>query len=57
MPAFVCEKILNQSNKFTLKQLQRILNLCLETENNLKSSNIDKKIELELMLFNIFMTK
>lgn len=57
LPAFVCEKILNQSNKFTLKQLQRILILCLETENNLKSSNIDKKMELELMLFNIFMTK
>ena len=29
----------------------------VETENNLKSSNIDKKMELELMLFNIFMIK
>lgn len=57
LPAFVCEKILNQSNKFTQKQLQRILILCLETENNLKSSNINKKMELELMLFNIFMIK
>lgn len=57
LPPFICEKILNQSNKFTQKQLQRILILCLETENNLKSSNIDKKMELELMLFNIFMIK
>lgn len=57
LPAFICEKILNQSNKFTQKQLQKILILCLETENNLKSSNIDKKMELELMLFNIFMIK
>lgn len=57
LPPFICEKILNQSNKFTQKQLQKILILCLETENNLKSSNIDKKMELELMLFNIFMIK
>lgn len=57
LPTFVCEKLINQSNKFSLKQLKEILDICLKTETSLKSSSNDKTMELELMLFNIFMVK
>ena len=57
LPTFVVEKIVNQSNKFSVKQLQKILEICLETENKIKTSGVDKNMEMELMIFNIFMTK
>ena len=57
LPTFICEKLVNQCNKFTVKQLQRLMEICLETENKLKTSGIDKTMEMELMLFNIFMVK
>lgn len=57
LPTFICEKLINQSSKFTLNQLKEILDICLRTEILLKSSSNDKTMELELMLFNIFMVK
>lgn len=57
LPTFICEKLVMQCNKFTLKQLQKIMEICLETENKLKTSGIDKTMEMELMLFNLFMIK
>ena len=57
LPTFVCEKLINQSNKFSVKQLQKIMEICLETENKIKTSGVDKNMEMELMIFNIFMTK
>lgn len=57
LPTFVCEKLINQSSKFSVKQLQKIMEICLETENKIKTSGVDKNMEMELMIFNIFMTK
>lgn len=57
LPTFICEKLVNQCNKFNVKQLQKLMEICLETENKLKTSGVDKTMEMELMLFNIFMVK
>ncbi|MDV4150088.1 DNA polymerase III subunit delta [Clostridium sp. AL.422] len=57
LPTFVCEKLINQSSKFSIKQLQKIMEICLETENKMKTTGVDKNMEMELMIFNIFMTK
>ena len=50
LPSFVCEKMINLSNKFSLKQLKELIRLCMKTEEKLKSSNVDKKMELEMLL-------
>lgn len=57
LPTFVCEKLINQCSKFSVKQLQRLMEICLETENKIKTSGVDKNMEMELMIFNIFMIK
>lgn len=57
LPQFVCEKLINQCSKFTIKQLQQLINICVETENKLKSSAVEKQTEMELMLFKTFMVK
>ena len=50
VPSFVGEKLINLSNKFSLKQLSELIKLCVETEVKLKSSTLDKRRELELLL-------
>ncbi|MGL4571229.1 MAG: DNA polymerase III subunit delta [Clostridium sp.] len=57
IPQFVVEKLIQQSKKFSKNQLEKILRLCIETENKLKSSTSDKKGELELFLLSIAMVK
>lgn len=57
LPQFICEKIINQSQKFTLKQLQTYIKICVETETKLKSTSSNKQIEMELMLFKTFLVK
>ena len=57
LPQFVCEKIMNQCQKFNLKQLNELIKICVDTENKLKSSASDKQTEMELMLFKTFMVK
>ncbi|MBM6860695.1 DNA polymerase III subunit delta, partial [Clostridium saudiense] len=57
LPQFVCEKIMNQCQKFNLKQLNELIKICVDAENKLKSSSSDKQTEMELMLFKTFMTK
>ena len=44
-----------QCNRFSIKQLQQLMKICLETERKIKSSSIDKQTEMELMLFKTFM--
>lgn len=53
---FICEKMMLQSKKFTIEQIQKSIELCLETEKNLKSSSIDSKTEIELLIINTAMT-
>lgn len=57
LPQFVCEKLVGQSNKFTEKQLSELVKLCVNTENNLKSSGLDKTMEMELLLINTLTVK
>lgn len=57
LPQFICEKLINQCSKFTLKQLQQLIKICVETENKLKSATVEKQTEMELMLFKSFMVK
>lgn len=57
LPQFVCEKLINQCSKFSIKQLQQLIKVCVETENKLKSSTVEKQTEMELMLFKTFMVK
>ncbi|MBB6624280.1 DNA polymerase III subunit delta [Clostridium gasigenes] len=52
---YVCEKTMAQCNRFSIKQLQQLMKICLETERKIKSSSIDKQTEMELMLFKTFM--
>ena len=51
------EKLMNQANKFSLKQLGQFIRICVDTENKLKSSTGDKSTEMELMLFKTFLAK
>ncbi|MEY7998981.1 DNA polymerase III subunit delta [Clostridium sp. Mt-5] len=44
--------MVQQSKKFTLKQLKRSIQLCLNTERNMKSLSIDERTELELLIIN-----
>lgn len=57
VPPFVCEKLINLSSKFSLKQLESLMRLCVESEGRLKSTGIDKTMELELLLINTLMVK
>ena len=57
LPQFVCEKLMNQASKFSLKQLNQLIKVCINTEIKLKSSTTDKQMEMELMLFKTFMIK
>ena len=57
LPQFVCEKLMNQAAKFTVKQLSELIRICVESELKLKSSTSEKQMEMELMLFKTFMVK
>ena len=57
LPQFVCEKLMNQASKFSIKQLSELIKVCVNTETKLKSSTTDKQMEMELMLFKTFMVK
>lgn len=57
VPPFVCEKLMNLSSKFSRKQLEGLIKLCIDTESRLKSTGVDKTMELELLLLNTLMIK
>ena len=57
LPQFVCEKLANQASKFSIKQLNELIKICVDTELKLKSSASEKQMEMELMLFKTFMVK
>ncbi|KAA8669658.1 DNA polymerase III subunit delta [Clostridium sp. HV4-5-A1G] len=44
--------MVQQSKKFTLKQLKKSIQLCLNTEKDMKSFSLNEKTELELLLIN-----
>lgn len=47
---YICEKMITQSRKFTIKQLERTIASCLDVEERLKSTSMDAKIEMEMMI-------
>ncbi|KOA21253.1 DNA polymerase III subunit delta [Clostridium homopropionicum DSM 5847] len=47
---FICEKMMQQSSKFTLNQLKQNVEASLETERILKSKSVDSKLEMELLI-------
>ncbi len=47
------EMTLKQCGRYTDRQLKKILDLCLESERKIKTSPVDDKTELELLLINI----
>lgn len=49
---FICEKMIGQSRKFSINQLEKIFELCLNTEKNLKNTSVDSKTELEMLIIN-----
>lgn len=49
---FICEKMIVQSRKFNMKGLKKSINLCLDTEEMLKSSSVSGKTEMELLIIN-----
>lgn len=47
---YICDKMITQSKKFNLKQLKRAMELCLDTEETMKSSSVNAKTEMELLI-------
>src|SRR5471030_747200 len=52
LPQFVCEKLMAQTNRFTERQLMELIKLCVKTETKLKSTGLDKTMEMEFLLIN-----
>ena len=52
---YVCEKMISQSMKFTIKRLKRNIELCLDTEKVLKSTSTDDKINIEIFMIKTVM--
>ena len=52
---YICEKMISQSMKFTLKGLKRNIELCLTTEKTLKSTSTDDKINIEVFMIKTVM--
>lgn len=44
--------LLGQSKKFTLRQLEHAIELCLNAEQKMKSSSVNEKTEMELLIIN-----
>ena len=49
---YVCEKMMLQSKKFEIDQIEKILEICLETENRIKSMSTNNRIEMEMLIVN-----
>lgn len=47
------KKIANQSNNFTISQLERALDYCLETDRTIKVSSIDDRLAMEILITNL----
>lgn len=52
---FICEKMISQSMKFTIKTLKRNIELCVELEKTLKSTSTDDKINIEVFMIKTVM--
>ncbi|MGL5149595.1 MAG: DNA polymerase III subunit delta [Clostridium sp.] len=57
LPEFVIKKLVTQSRGFNKRQLMGLIKLCLDSENRVKSSGVDKDMEIELLLLNTLTIK
>lgn len=49
---YAYDMLVSQGKKFTLKQLHHAIDLCINAEQKMKSSAVDEKTELELLIIN-----
>ena len=47
------KKVSNQSNNFTIPQLEKAMLHCLETDKSIKSSSVDDRLALEILITNL----
>lgn len=47
------QKVATQSNNFTISQLEKALFHCLETDKTIKSSSVDERLALEILITNL----
>lgn len=52
---YICEKMISQSMKFTIKALKRNIELCVDTEKILKSASTDDKLNIEVFMIKTVM--
>jgi DNA polymerase-3 subunit delta len=52
---YICEKMISQSMKFTIKTLKRNIELCVDTEKVLKSTSTDDKLIIEVFMIKTVM--
>ena len=50
---YICEKMISQSKKFTLKSIRNAIEKCLDTEKMLKSTSTNAKTEMELLIITV----
>lgn len=53
LKSYEYEKISNQSSNFTLNQLERALNYCLDVDKKIKTSSFDEKVAIEMLIINL----
>lgn len=47
---FICEKIMGQCRKYTVEQIIKAEEMCVQTEKELKSQGSDERVKLELLI-------
>ncbi|MBZ9608508.1 DNA polymerase III subunit delta [Clostridium estertheticum] len=52
---YICEKMISQCMKFTIKALKRNIELCVDTEKILKSASTDDKLNIEIFMIKTVM--
>lgn len=55
LPEFIFDRMVTQCNRFSLKQLSKTIELCLETEKLMKSSTINPRTEIEMLILKALM--
>lgn len=53
MNKYICERMITTSRSYNKEQLIKIINLCLQTEKDIKSRGVDPRSELEFMIINL----
>ncbi len=43
---------MNQSKKFTLKQIEKSIEMIIETDKKIKTTSVDTQTEVELLIIN-----